>query len=322
MNIHQEISLSDILWYKIGGTAKYVLDIENKKDVLEALGFIDTYKPQRILVVGLGANLLVSDDYFDGVVLRFIPTQNPESSISIQSDIVEVFAGERLSDVVEVAFNNNLIGLEWAGGLPGTLGGAVRGNVGAFSGEIKDSVLEVDVIDLNNQEAGIYTIPKDEFEFVYRGSKVKKEKNLLIVSAKLRLHKATEEELVKARHIYQENILYREKNHPLDYPSCGSVFKNIVEKSMVEQVLSVYPDLQESVQAKWHGKVSIAAIINKLGFSGYKIGNAEVSPKHANYILNLGGATFSDVYKIIQAIKEEFYDVFGFDPEVETEIVR
>lgn len=322
MNIHKDLPLSDILWYRIGGIAKVVLDMESIEDVSNALKFVETEKPQKILVIGLGSNMLVSDEYFDGVVLRFVRTPSSSSSITVQDDVVEAFAGETLDDVIQTGFEHSLIGFEWAGGLPGTVGASVRGNVGAFGGEIKDSVLSVQVIDMNDPQKGVFTLTNEELNFVYRGSKVKKEKNLLVVSAKFQLKKADEPELEAAKEKYHKNISYREQNHPLEYPSCGSTFKNIVDKKGVEEVLSVYPELKEKVETKWHGKVSIASIIEKLGFIGFKIGSAQVSQKHANFIVNLGGATFSDVYKIIQAIREEFYDVFGFEPEVEAEIVR
>lgn len=322
MNLHKDLPLSDILWYRIGGTAKFVLDIESKEDVFGAIQFIKEHKPNKVLVVGLGSNLLVSDDYFDGVVFRFVRSENPTSSITVADNTIESFAGETFDDVIKTSFEHNLIGIEWAGGLPGTVGAAVRGNVGAFGGEIKDSVFEVCVVDMNNPDAGFQVLTNEALEFVYRGSKVKKEKNLLVVSVKFSLKKATNEEVQNAKQAYLKNISYREENHPLEYPSCGSTFKNIVDKKGVEEVLSVYPELKEKVETKWHGKVSIAAIIEKLGFLGFKIGNAQASEKHANFIVNLGGATFADVYKIIQAIREEFYDVFGFEPEVEAEIIQ
>lgn len=322
MNVHQDFSLSDILWYRIGGVAKYVLDIENKEDVFEAIKFVQVHKPNKVLVIGLGSNLLVSDDYYDGVVLRFVRSQNSSSSITVYDNTIVAFAGETLDDVIKTSFEHNLIGLEWAGGLPGTVGASVRGNVGAFGGEIKDAVLEVHIVDIDNPDAGVQILTKEQLNFVYRGSKVKKEKNLLVVSVKFSLKKSTNEEVQNAKQAYLKNISYREENHPLEYPSCGSTFKNIVDKKGVEEVLSIYPELKEKVETKWHGKVSIASIIEKLGFLGFKIGNAQVSPKHANFIVNLGEATFSDVYKIIQAIREEFYDVFGFELEVEAEIVQ
>ena len=107
----------------------------------------------------------------------------------------------------------------------------------------------------------------------------------------------------------------------MNFPSCGSVFKNIVGKEKVEKVIAVWPDIKEKVNTKWYGKVSMAYVIGRLGFSGFRIGNAQLSEKHNNYISNLGNAKADDVKKIISVISEQFNTTFGFLPELEVEII-
>jgi UDP-N-acetylmuramate dehydrogenase len=321
MTIQNDYPLSEILWYKIGGKAKYLLTCENKDDMAEALAFIDKEKPNKVFICGLGSNLIFSDDYFDGAVIRIVSSKkNPD--ISVSGNTVTAFAGMILDDVIIFSFDQNLTGLEWAGGLPGTVGAGVRGNVGAYGGEIKDSLISAEVIDYSGSTPIIKTFTNDELQFIYRGSLVKSHKKMVVVSATFGLKKSTPEEVQAARVIYEKNKQHRKNNHPLEYANCGSVFKNLRKKEEIEKVLSVYPDLKENVEKKWYGKVAVANLIERLGLKGYQIGNAQVSEKHALFIINLGHAKAKDVLEIIQTIKNKFNETFGFEPEVEVEIVR
>ncbi len=322
MRVYKDFPLSEILYYKIGGEAKVLLKIENKEDLLQALDFIKKEKHGRILPIGLGSNLLLNDNFFDGVVLWFCSGKS--STIRLNSDnLVEVFAAESLDDIINFSFNNNLIGLEWAGGLPSTIGGAVRGNVGAFGGEISRSVERIEVFEVGqNGEFVQKTLGSLELEFGYRDSIIKKNKNMIVSSAVFKLTKADDKTVEQARNVYLSRIEYRNKNHPMEHPSCGSVFKNITKREDVEKVLSVWRDVGELSQNKWYNKVSSGYIINRLGFSGFTIGGAKVSERHGNYIVNFRNARFDDVLGIIEKIKEKFYKTFGFYPELEVEVVR
>ena len=318
MHIYKDFPLSDILYYKIGGRAKFVLKIENREDLKKALDFVQKNKIQKILPIGLGSNVLVNDKPFEGLVLWF---SNGKDSITGKDNKIEAFASAILDDVIQFSFANNLIGLEWAGGLPSTVGGAVRGNVGAFGGEIKNQIESIGVIDLNDSNHFISVLPNNKFQFSYRDSLIKRNKNLLVVSAIFKLKNASDEEVESAKKVYKEHIEYRKINHPMEYPSCGSVFKNIVEKEEVEKILSVWADARALSEQKWHNKVSMGYVINRLGFAGLQIGGAQVSTKHANYIVNRNNARFNDVLSIIGKIKEKFSSSFGFSPELELEIV-
>lgn len=322
MRIYKDFSLKEILYYKIGGRARFVLKIENKVDLLEALDFVQKNKPQKVLPVGLGSNLLVSDDFFDGVILWF--SQVETKDIEQTSDgLVKVFAGVILDDLIQFSFKHNLVGLEWAGGLPSTIGGAVRGNAGAFGGEIGRSVDKIEVFEVGNDGEFVQkTLAASDLEFGYRDSLIKRNKNMIIGNAVLRLNKVDYAMLQQAKNIYLSHIEYRNKNHPLEYPSCGSVFKNIVKKEEVQKMLRVWGDIKDLVEKKWYHKVSTGYVINRLGFSGLRVGGAEVSRKHANYIVNIGGAKFDDVISIIERIRDKFSATFGFYPELEVEVVK
>ncbi len=321
MQIYNDVLLSTILWYQIGGVAKLVIDVASKDDVLQALEYIKNNDIQKVFVLGLGSNLLFSDEGYDGAIIRFQSQDDGRGVQFLEDGVIEAFAGEFLDSVIQAQFELGLVGLEWAGGLPGTVGAAIRGNVGAFGGEVKDLFVKAHCIRLS--EDGSYeelTLNREEIEFSYRSSKVKSEK-LIVVSAQFRLSEGTPEQLLAAHEKYFENITYRQEKHPLDYPNCGSVFKNISKKEEVDRILESWEDVAEMVEGKWHGKVSMGYIIDRLGFKGRQIGQAQVSEKHQNFIVNLGGATASDVKGIIAEIEEEMQESFGFTPEVEIEII-
>ncbi|MDO8269444.1 MAG: UDP-N-acetylmuramate dehydrogenase [Candidatus Levybacteria bacterium] len=321
MNIYNNVLLSTILWYQIGGVARYVLDVASREELYDALEFVKSNKITKVFVLGLGSNLLFPDEGFDGAIIRFLMQEDGKGIQLFENNIVDSFAGEFLDSIIHFGFDKGLVGLEWAGGLPGTVGAAVRGNVGAFGGEIKDVFVKAHAIrwfgDGDYEEV---TLNNEEMKFSYRTSRVKEEK-LIVVSAQFQLKQATPEELLAARETYYANITYRQDKHPLDYPNCGSVFKNISKKEEVERILESWPDVRELVEGKWHGKVSMGYVIDRLGLKGQQNGAAQISEKHQNFIVNKGGAKAHEVKGLIAEIEEEMQESFGFTPEVEVEII-
>ncbi|MGE5619819.1 MAG: UDP-N-acetylmuramate dehydrogenase [Sphingomonadaceae bacterium] len=317
---HEQFPLSEILYYRIGGVARFLLEAQKREDVLEALHFVQANAIDRLVVVGLGSNLLFPDGPFDGAVLR-IATQGTPQIREMGEGLVQAFAGEELDTVINFGFAQGCVGLQWAGGLPGTVGAAVRGNVGAFGGELKDVLDQAEVLTIDGAGVQLHTLGNQDLRFSYRDSLIKRDRRLVVLSAIFRLQKAGERDLAQARQTYHSNIEYRHRNHPMEYPTCGSVFKNIGRKEEVERILAVWPDLRPSVEGRWHGKVSMGHIIDRFGLSGHQLGGAQISPKHNNFIVNLGDARASDVYGLIEMVKERFFETFGFLPEVEVEIV-
>lgn len=320
MQIHKDFDLSSVLWFRIGGKAQNFLQCENREDILKALDFVEAHHPERIFICGLGSNLIFTDEYFNGVVIQI--NAGEKAQIRFNATLATAFAGESLDSLIQLSFHNKLHGLEWAGGLPGTIGAGIRGNVGAFGGEIKDTLVAAEVLEFDNKNIDVLEMKNDDFKFSYRHSVVKEKKNMIVTFAQFQLLQADREHLVKAESEYAANIEYRKKNHPLEYPNCGSVFKNIKNPHDVAKVIAVWPDIRNLVKEKWHEKVSMGYIINRLGFSGYTIGKARVSEKHANFINNLGGATAHDVLTIIKRIQEMVSETFSIVPEVEVEIVK
>jgi UDP-N-acetylmuramate dehydrogenase len=321
MRIQNDFPLSQILWYKIGGHARHLLEVENAEDLQLALDFIEKNNQKNILICGLGSNLIFSGDYFDGTVIIMANAKAQDRDFKKKDEFITVFSGIILDDLIQYMFKNNLTGLEWAGGLPGTVGAGIRGNVGAFSREIQESLVYVEVLERQGARYMPRTLKKDELHFSYRSSLIKENRNMIIVSATFRLIPGDAESLEEGKSTYAKNIAYRREHHPMKYPTCGSVFKNISDLKQVEKVMIAWPDIKEAVETKWHGKVSMGYIINRLGFSGFKIGKMQVSEKHANFIVNLGDGKGRDVIMIIKEIQDKVQGTFGFTPEVEVEIV-
>ena len=317
---HEHFPLSTILYYRIGGVARFLLEAVSREDVLEAIEFARSSGVDRLVVVGLGSNLLFPDGLFDGAVLR-IAGSKARQIREPEPGLVEAFAGEELDNVIGFGFERGYTGLEWAGGLPGTVGAAVRGNVGAFGGELKDVLERAEVLEVREGEPEVHSLDNAALRFSYRDSVLKRNRRAAVLSAAFRLRRASEEDLARAMETYRGNIQYRHRNHPMEYPTCGSVFKNVERQDEVERVLAVWPDVRPLVETRWRGKVSMGYAINRLGLSGLQMGGAQISPKHSNFIVNLGAARFADVHGLIELVKERFHQSFGFAPETEVEIV-
>lgn len=319
MNIYRDFDLSKILFYKIGGRTSFVLETKSIADIIEAFTFIKTNNIQKWFAVGLGTNLLVNDAAFNGAVIWIRHGDKPQFAVT-QDWLLQAYAGDTLDNLIQYSFEQGFIGLEDLGGLPTTIGGAIHGNAGAFGTEIKNVIGKVEVFDVIENKTK--TLSLQGCQFTYRDSIFKKNQNLIILQGVFKLQKTDSETVAKAKESYQEKVSYREANHPVEYPSCGSVFKNIIEQKQVAKIISVWPDIEDEVVKKWHGKVAMGYIIKRLGLAGMQQGGAEVSKKHSNYISNVNNAKFSDVIFLIDKVKDGFYNAFGFYPEVEVEIIQ
>jgi UDP-N-acetylmuramate dehydrogenase len=314
--------MKDYLWYKIGGNARYLLQCFSEEDIIEAFEFIKKEKIDNYFVVGMGSNLLFTDGYFDGADIQIV-IDTPGAEITLlDKETIRAFSGVELDSVIQFAFENNLLGMEWAGGLPGTVGAAVRGNVGAFGGEMKDCFKAGRVLVYENGKYTVSDLNKRDIKFAYRTSTIKKQKNMIVLSATFKLKRVDDKKLGWGKQTYFANIEYRKNKHPMDFPSTGSAFKNINSPENIKKILNVFPDIESDVRIKWHGKVSMGYLNKRLDLSGLQVGQAHISNKHSNFIVNLGGATALDVLSIIKKVKERFQETFGFIPEPEVEIVQ
>jgi len=271
--------------FKVGGPADILLLPNSAQKIVEIL---DICKVQNIpvLVMGNGTNLIVRDKGIRGVVLKLFDKIN---SVEVDGDIIRAQAGALLSTISNVALKNELTGLEFASGIPGTLGGAIAMNAGAYGGEMKDVVLSTQYI---NSENKIVTLAKSEHEFGYRTSSIQKTGGIVIQS-ELKLKKGSRA-LIKS--LMDDLNKKRKELQPIEYPSAGSVFKR--------------------PEGYFTGK-----LIEDCGLVGYKIGGAEVSCKHCGFIVNSGDATATDIISLIEYIQCSVKNKFGVDLQTEVKVL-
>lgn len=270
--------------FKIGGPADILVIPQNMIELIDIINLIrDENLPYFIL--GNGTNLLVTEKGIRGIVIKLSALKN----ISVNGNIIVAEAGAFLSAIANIALANELTGFEFASGIPGTLGGAITMNAGAYGPEIKDVVSKVEAID---RKGVIYEFENELMRFSYRSSIIQLD-NLVVLRAWIKLSKGNYEE-IKAK-MNELNRRRREKQ-PLEYPSAGSVFKR--------------------PSGHFAGK-----LIEDAGLKGYTIGGAQVSEKHCGFIINKGNATFEDVINLIEYIQKVVKEKFGVELVPEIKIV-
>ena len=268
--------------FKIGGPADYFLLPETGEEVGEIIKICrKTDTPYFIL--GNGSNLLVGDGGYRGAVIQVYRNM---SAVTVEGTTITAQAGALLSAVAAAAKNASLTGFEFAGGIPGTVGGAAVMNAGAYGGEMKDVLVEVTVMDA---EGKIFAIPAEKLELGYRTSVIKKA-GYIVLEAKIRLKKGDQEAI---RERMKELTIQRTTKQPLEYPSAGSTFKR--------------------PEGYFAGK-----LIMDSGLAGYQVGGAQVSEKHCGFVINAGDATARDVRKLMDNVRDIVYKKYGvtLEPEV------
>lgn len=269
--------------FKIGGVADIFIKIETKEELKNSLE-IAKKNNIPITVIGNGSNVLVMDKGIRGIVIKL-----DLKDIRIDNNLIYVEAGVLLPKLARVACDNNLTGLEEISGIPGTFGGAIYMNSGAHGIEISDKIISITYIDENLE---IKTINKEDADFSYRKSIFQNE-NWIILNGTLRLENGNQEEIKEKMQDFLET---RKQNQPLNMPSAGSVFKR------GENYIS-------------------AKLIDECGLKGKSIGGAQVSEKHAGFIVNNGNATAKDVLELIDFIKQQVDNKFGVELKTEIKIL-
>ena len=268
--------------FKIGGPADYFLMPDKDTDVGR---IVKICKESAIpyFILGNGSNLLVGDGGYRGAVIQIYKNM---SAVTVEGTEITVQAGALLSSVAAAAKNAALTGFEFAGGIPGTMGGAVVMNAGAYGGEMKDVLKEVTVMD---EEGEIVTLPADKLELGYRTSIIKTA-GYIVLEAKLQLKEGNPEVI---RETMKDLTIRRTTKQPLEYPSAGSTFKR--------------------PEGYFAGK-----LIMDSGLAGYQVGGAQVSEKHCGFVINAGGATARDVRTLMDNVRDIVYKKYGvtLEPEV------
>jgi len=286
----KNILLKNYTTFRIGGPAEFFFEAKTKEDLIGAVNLAKE-KNLPFFILGGGSNLLVSDKGYKGVVINF-----QLSSFVIEKNKIIIGAGARLAKLVN-------FGLEWAAGIPGTIGGAIYGNAGAFGESMENEVKSVEIFDSRTGKIKIFK--NRDCQFGYRRSIFKNpegdasrpygagKKNLIILSAEIKKGKSNLKRI-------KEYLYYRKQRHP-QLPSAGSVFKNFQFSIFNFQTLiKEFPDFEQFKETR---KVPAALLILKCGLSGKKIGQAQISEKHSNFIVNPGNAEAKDVIKLINFVK-------------------
>jgi UDP-N-acetylmuramate dehydrogenase len=308
----QNQSLSQLTTFKVGGPAKYFFQPTNHDELIEAIKLAQTNN-LKFLILGGGSNILISDDGFDGLAIKlafdffdFLTQEDSDETLASFSADFSLAQAVNLSKMME------LTGLEWSAGIPGTIGGAVRGNAGAFGSEMAQSVTEVIAYDSQNDE--FLKLDNAECEFSYRHSIFKMKPWLIILEVVLKL-KAGDENKIENEIL--KNIKYRQENHPMNFPSAGSTFKNIPVKNLSPESLAKIKPTDQMLERQI---IPAGFVIESLGLKGYQIGEAQISAKHANFIINSGQATAKDIVELIDFVKNKVRVELGI--ELEEEIFR
>ena len=280
--VFTEEAMSQHTTFKIGGPADYFLMPDKGEDVGRVIK-ICKEKEIPYFILGNGSNLLVGDGGYRGAVIQIYRNM---SSGTVEGNEITAQAGALLSAVAAAAKNASLTGFEFAGGIPGTIGGAVVMNAGAYGGEMKDVLTEVTVM---NAEGDIFTLPTEELELGYRTSIIKTA-GYIVLEAKIRLKEGDPEVI---RETMKDLTIRRTTKQPLEYPSAGSTFKR--------------------PEGYFAGK-----LIMDSGLAGYQVGGAQVSEKHCGFVINAGDATARDVRTLMDNVRDIVYKKYGvtLEPEV------
>lgn len=268
--------------FRVGGEAECMIVVESKDELSKIISYLSRLE-QDYFVLGNGSNLLVGDKGYRGVIVKMGKRMG---GIRVEQNHMAVGASAPLSLAATVAKEKGLSGLEFAAGIPGTVGGAIVMNAGAYGGEMKQIVQMVRVMD---KEGQILTLDNDTMEFGYRTSIIR-DRPFIVLGVVLKLTPGKEEEIGAKM---EELMKQRKSKQPLEYPSAGSTFKR--------------------PEGYYAGKLIMDA-----GLRGYRIGGAQVSEKHCGFVINAGGATAADIKEVIEEIQERVRDRFHvrLEPEV------
>jgi UDP-N-acetylmuramate dehydrogenase len=274
--------LKEYTWFRIGGPADYYLEPADREDVVKIIGYLQAQQfPFTIL--GKGSNVLVSDEGIRGAVINL---GNSLSSVHAEGNRIYAEAGVTLVRFVDFCVQRGLKGVEMLAGIPGTIGGALIMNAGAYGGEISTFLADVEVL----RAGTLQYLKKSEITFSYRRSSLHHE---VILGAGFDLPPGDREEIVQVR---KELLLKRNRTQPTNMPNSGSMFKN--------------PE----------GNFA-ARLIEQAGLKGTRIGEAQISEKHSNFIVNLGGATAGNVLDLVRLAQKKVYEKFDIQLELEVKLL-
>lgn len=272
--------------FKIGGNADIFIKLRSIEQI-EKIVKLSRKINEPLKIIGNGSNILVKDNGIRGIVAK-VCTNSYEF---VDDETIKVDAGLLNSKVAQILLDKQLSGFEFAAGIPGTIGGTIKMNAGAYGGQMSDIVVSTRYINLSDEQLRIEQIDNEEHEFGYRHSIFSN--NIIILNTTLKLNKGIKEEIQDKMDCNKQS---RKEKQPIDKPSAGSTFKR--------------------------GSDFITAqLIDECGLKGYTIGGAQVSEKHAGFIVNLGNATAKDVLELVEFVKKQVFEKFNKAIELEIEVI-
>ncbi|OGL63745.1 UDP-N-acetylenolpyruvoylglucosamine reductase [Candidatus Uhrbacteria bacterium RIFCSPHIGHO2_02_FULL_47_44] len=292
--------------FRIGGPAKYFVEVRSIEELKKVLDIAKTSSMPTV-VIGGGSNMLVADHGFNGIMIKLLMRE-----IFMDKNRVQAGAGVPMILLSRKIAEASLAGLEWAITLPGTVGGAIRGNAGCFGGETRDHLVEAFV--LSNGE--VVSRTNAELAFGYRESAIKHSLDI-VLSATFEL-KSGDQSIIKQ--IMESNLAKRKASQPLDAGSAGCMFKNY-EITSDEELQRIQSKLDLTSEAITSRRISAGWIVDQVDLKGFEIGGAKVSPVHGNFLVNTGSATADEVIQLIAFIKTRVRDAYGIILQEEVQYV-
>ena len=303
--IQEHVPLAPATTFQIGGVARYLVDVRSEGDIKEALAWAQE-KGLAFIVLSGGSNVLVPDSGTEALVVRLVG-----NLWSVSGSEVNAWAGTNLLVLIRAMGTQQLGGWERLAGIPGTVGGAARGNAGAFGPEIKDLVRSVRA--LNSKDGTIREFANTECDFSYRHSFFKDYPEWIITRVTLQLRTISSDESAR---LIEETILEREKRHLQNVCAAGSFFMNPVAPREVQELFE-----KERGMKSREGRVPAGWLIEKVGMKGAKVGAAMASMQHPNYLVNTGGATATDVLELAEKIRSAVQARFGIELQEEAVVL-
>ncbi len=287
INYKEEFDLTNYNTMKLNSMCYVIVYPENIQELKSVVSIIKKYNT-KYFVLGNGSNTILPE-YYDGVVISLTKSKGFKKTI-ISGNEIYIESGCMLNKIAKKLSDLEYTGIEWATGIPGTIGGAIYGNAGAYKSSMADIVESVMIFDGKD----IIELSNKDLKFDYRYSLLKEKSNYIVLSCKILLNKGN---ITDIKYLIKERTKKRVESQPLEYPSYGSVFRNP-------------PDL-------YAGK-----LIEDIGLKGYRMGDAVISDKHANFIVNYGNARSKDIIKLIKYIRKEVKKEYNIDLVLEQEIIK
>jgi len=305
IEIREHVPLKEMTTFQIGGPARYFATVKTEPDIREAIAWAQE-KKMTFVLLATGSNVLVPDEGLDALVIRI-----EDGTYAFDGNVLTADTGCNLLELIQLAGHEGLGGWEKIAGIPGTIGGAARGNAGAFGTEMKDVVVSID--SLNSETLESRTFTNAECDFSYRHSFFKDNPEWIITKVVVELQQIDPGESAQ---LAEQTIAEREKRHLQNVRAAGSYFMNPVSPA---NIVKMFED-EKRVKSR-ESRVPAGWLIEKAGMKGAQVGGAQASLQHPNYIVNMGGATAKDVLELAVQIKARVKKVFDIELKEEAAIL-